>query len=290
MASHSGLPDLPDHVAFCRRAEACGIESLLIAFGFAKPDPIGYSVALGQHTDKIKFLVATRSSVCAPTYLVQQINTLSALTGGRVCVNIVAGRLLHEQRYYGDFLSHDERYQRTDEFWSICHALWRDAGPVSFTGRYYRIEEARLNTPFVSEDSTRPEIYVGGNSDAAFALAMRHADCLLTLPDTPARMAARMRPLLDTGTDVGLLVSMICRPSRAEAIDAANALVAAAGEQARELHGSMRDRTDSPRASRAGPAGICGPERCPTSARRASRWSGRRTTSSRLSPSTRRSE
>ena len=42
------------------------------------------------------------------------------LTGGRVSLNIVAGHSPDEQRYYGDFLTHDERYERTDEFLTIC--------------------------------------------------------------------------------------------------------------------------------------------------------------------------
>jgi alkanesulfonate monooxygenase len=245
MTAMTGVPDVAEHVAFCRQAEACGIEALLMAFGFTRPDPITYSATLGRHTEKIKFLVAVRSGVCSPTYFVQQINTLSALTGGRVCINIVAGRAPDEQRYYGDFLSHDERYERTDEFWNICHALWRGEGPVDFTGRHYRVEGARLNTPFVSETSNRPEIYLGGSSDQALALATRHADCLFTFPDTPDRMEPRIRPVLDSGTEVGLLVSLISRPTRAEAVDAAHDLVAAAGEQAREVHGTIRGRSDS---------------------------------------------
>ena len=56
--------------------------------------------------------------------LVQQINTLSVLTRGRVSLNIVAGHTPHEQRYYGDFLAHDERYERTDEFLTICRRFW----------------------------------------------------------------------------------------------------------------------------------------------------------------------
>jgi alkanesulfonate monooxygenase len=173
------------------------------------------------------------------------------LTGGRVCINIVAGRAPEEQRYYGDFLSHDERYERTDEFWAICHALWRGDGPVDFTGRHYRVEGARLNTPFVAVPgerpclANRPEIYLGGSSDQALALATRHADCLFTFPDTPDRMAPRIRPVLDSGTEVGLLVSLISRPTRAEAVDAAYELVASAGEQARDVHGAIRGRSDS---------------------------------------------
>jgi alkanesulfonate monooxygenase len=245
MTSMTGMPDLAGHADFCRRAEQCGIESMLMAFGFTRPDPLSYSVALGGHTEKIKFLIAVRSGISAPTYFVQQVNTLSALTGGRVCINIVAGRAPDEQRYYGDFLSHDERYERTDEFWTICHALWRGEGPVDFTGRHYRVEGARINTPFVATEQKRPEIYLGGSSEQAFSLAMRHADCLLTFPDTPERMEPLIRPVLESGTEVGLLVSLISRPTQADAIEAAHALVATAGEQSREVHGAIRGRSDS---------------------------------------------
>jgi len=241
----SGLPNLDEHVEFCRRAESSGIDSLLMAFGFTRPDPITYSAALGAHTEKIRFLVAVRSGIFSPTYFVQQINTLSAVTGGRVCVNIVAGRAPDELRYYGDFLPHDERYERTDEFWRICHALWRGDGPVDFTGRHYRVEGARINTPFASDDLRRPEIYLGGSSDQAHDLAMRHADCLLTLPDTPARMAPKIRPVLASGTEAGLLVTLICKPTRAEAVEAAHAVVASAGEKARARHDVLRGRSDS---------------------------------------------
>jgi alkanesulfonate monooxygenase len=243
LAAMNGAPDVASHAEFCRRAEASGIDAVLMAFGFTRPDPVTYAATLGAHTSKIRFLVAVRSGIFSPTYFVQQVNTLSAVTGGRVCVNIVAGRAPDELRYYGDFLPHDERYERTDEFWRICHALWRGDGPVTFTGRHYRVEEARINTPFVSGD--RPEIFLGGSSDQARALAIRHADCLLTLPDTPARMAPTIRPVLASGTDVGLLVTLICKPTRAEAVEAAHALVSSAGENARATHNALRGRSDS---------------------------------------------
>ncbi|TCO46628.1 LLM class flavin-dependent oxidoreductase [Actinocrispum wychmicini] len=242
-ATTSGLPDLSAHKEFACRAEECGIESLLVAFGFSRPDPITWAAALGAVTSTVKFLVAVRSGIMSPTYFVQQVNTLSALTDGRVCVNAVAGRAPEEQRFYGDHLPHDQRYERTDEFWTICHALWRDDGPVTFTGRYYQVEDALLRTPFVSRD--RPEIYLGGSSDQAVALAVKHADCMFTLPDTPSRLASRIQPLLAGGTEVGLLVSLICRPTHDEAVAAAYRLIHVAGESATAVHESARRRTDS---------------------------------------------
>ncbi len=121
-AEQSGIPDIPAHVEFCRHAERCGIESLLTAYGFHRPDPIVLASALGCRTESVAFMIAVRSGVFAPTAYVQQINTLSVLTGGRVCLNVVVGHTPEEQHYYGDFLSHDERFERTDEFLTICRA------------------------------------------------------------------------------------------------------------------------------------------------------------------------
>src|SRR5260370_29051044 len=112
----TGLPDLDTQVSFCKCAEDLGIDSLLIDFGASKPDPILLAAALGMATSRIRFIVAYRSGLIAPTSFVQQLNTLSALIQGRFSLNIVAGYSTAEQMLYGDFLAHDQRYERTDEF------------------------------------------------------------------------------------------------------------------------------------------------------------------------------
>ena len=68
-AAQSGVPDLEAHVDFCRRSEACGIDSVLTAFGFHRADPIVLASALGVLTTKIKFMIAVRSGNCSPTVL-----------------------------------------------------------------------------------------------------------------------------------------------------------------------------------------------------------------------------
>src|ERR1043166_2445098 len=130
-----GIPSLETLLRFCKHAEDCEIESLLTAFGFHRPDPLVLASALGVLTSRIQLIV-------------QQINSIATVTGGRICINIVAGHTPEEQRYYGDFLAHDERYARTDEFLTICRALWKGGAEVDFEGRYYRIEKAKLNVGF----------------------------------------------------------------------------------------------------------------------------------------------
>lgn len=244
-AAVSGVPDMQAHLDFCRLAEECGIESLLTAFGFHRADPIALAAALGVQTERIKFLVAVRSGVSAPTYFAQQVNSLSTLIGGRVAINIVAGHSPHEHRYYGDFLEHDERYARTDEFFSICNGLWRGDGPVDFAGSYYTVEGARLTTPFLAPDRSTPEIYAGGNSELAEQLAIRHASCQLRLPDTPEAMAPGARRVREHGVDVGIACGVISRNTHDEAVEAAYAMAEARDQSARQVHEDFRRRSDS---------------------------------------------
>jgi alkanesulfonate monooxygenase len=245
VTEQTGMLSFDAQLAFCRRAEECDIESVLMAFSFTRPDPVVLSMALGMKTEKMKFMVAIRSGVLSPTLFVQHINTISALTDGRVCINMVTGHTPHELGYYGDFLPHDERYARTDEFLSICRAFWRRAGEVNFAGHYYKIENGKVNLPFHSRERTSPEIYLGGNSPLAAEMAIRHADCLWIFPDAPDKLRPRIEPLIRQGTEVGLLVSLIARPTRQQALLDAEALLKSAGAKSREFQQEALRKSDS---------------------------------------------
>jgi alkanesulfonate monooxygenase len=237
-AAQSALPHFGALARFCRQAEEAGIDSLLTAFGFHRPDPLILATALAAQSARIRFMIAVRSGLMSPVAFVQQVNTLSALSGGRVSLNVVAGHTPNEQRGYGDFLPHDERYARTGEFLAICRALWRGER-VTHAGKYYQMEDARLNLSVPA-----PEIFIGGNSDAATALALEHGDCLWRVPEPPSTLRGKIAPLLDAGKEAGLLMSLIARPTREEALRAARALVASAGAS-RRTHDEFASRSDS---------------------------------------------
>ncbi len=241
----SGVPDIPSHHAFCRQAAECGIEHLLTAFGFHRPEPVSLAAAIGSVTPKVNFLIAVRSGVVAPTYFVQQINTLSCLIQGRVCVNVIAGHSPEEHRYYGDFLEPEQRYERTDEFMAICQALWDNQEPVNFRGNYYQVHQARINTPFQSPDRARPEIYFGGKSEQSIDLAMKYGDCLLTMPDAPELLAPKILPVLQSGTSIGLLISILTRPTREKALADAYAMIERLGSDARQVHRDFKKHSVS---------------------------------------------
>ncbi|MCI0488172.1 MAG: LLM class flavin-dependent oxidoreductase [Blastocatellia bacterium] len=241
----SGLPSFEAQVDLCRRAEECGIDSMLMAIGFSRPDPLLLSTAIGMETSRIKFMVACRAGLISPAAFVQQINTLSTLIQGRVHINMVCGHTPHELRYYGDFLTHDERYDRTDEFLTVCRAFWNGREPVNFEGKYYRVEDGRLNTPFISDEREAPEIYLGGNSEKAAELAVTHASCLWRFADAPMRVRPAIAPVLEKGTEVGLLVALIARPTREESLRAAGSLIENFGAETKQVHREFARKSDS---------------------------------------------
>ena len=223
--SPSPRPDLEGWLHFARNAEESGIESVLISFSRYEPEPFMVSCALGQATKKLKFIVAYRSGLMQPTTFVQQMNTLSALIEGRVALNIVAGSSKVEQRGYGDFLEHDERYARAEEFLAACNSFWRAEGEVDFEGKYYRIERGKLHTPFLAPDRNAPEIYVSGHSEQSEQLACSQGSCWLRVADTPEKLQPAVTRVRALGIGVCLRLALICRPTREEAVRAVEALL-----------------------------------------------------------------
>jgi alkanesulfonate monooxygenase len=233
-SSPAPKPDLAGWTHFAQHAEAAGLDSTLISFSRYEPDPFVVSCALGQAVKKLKFIIAYRSGLMQPTTFVQQMNTASALVQGRVSFNIVAGSSSEEQHGYGDFLSHDERYERAEEFLAICNAFWTGDEEVNFHGKHYQVEQGRLATPFVASDTqlivadrTRPEIYVSGHSERSEALAYSQGSCWLRVAETPEKLAPIVARARDRGIEVCLRMCLLCRPTREQAIAVAQSLLPA---------------------------------------------------------------
>ena len=227
LESPAAWPEMDGWVRFARCAEDAGIESVLVALNRYEPDPLMISCALGRATERLKFIAAYRSGLMQPTTFVQQVNTISGLIQGRIDLNIVAGSSTLEQHGYGDFLAHDERYARAEEFLAVCNNFWRADGEVDFAGKYYQVERGRLHTPFLAPDRAAPEIYISGHSEASEKLAYSQGTCWLRVADTPEKLAPVVARAREHGIRICLRLGLICRPTRAEAISAAEALLPA---------------------------------------------------------------
>jgi len=231
-------PDMEGWTYFARRAEEAGIDSILISFSRYEPDPLLVSCALGLATTKLKFIAAYRSGLSQPTTFVQQVNSLSGLIGGRISINIVAGSSKEEQHGYGDFLAHDERYARAEEFLSVCRSFWTGETEVNFEGKYYRVEQGRLSTPFLAPERPAPEIYISGHSEQSERLACNQGSCWLRVIDTPEKLEPLVARVRACGISVCLRLAIMCRPTRAEAFDAVQALLP---EDKRETTIALKD-------------------------------------------------
>ncbi len=223
--SPARLPDMEGWRRFADSAERAGVESVLISCGPYEPDPLLTACALGRETNKLKFIAAFRSGWMQPSTFVQQFNTLALLVRGRVALNMVAGSSTDEQHTYGDFLEHDQRYARAEEFLTVCNSFWRGRREVDFDGKYYRVERGILHTPFQAPDRSAPEIYVSGHSEQAQRLACSQGTCWLRVVDTPEKLQPVVARFRQLGIEVCLRLGVVCRETRAEAVQAAKALL-----------------------------------------------------------------
>ena len=196
---------------------------------------------LGLATKKLKFVVAYRSGLMQPSIFVQQMNTVAALIDGRIALNIVAGSSMAEQRSYGDYLLHDERYARAEEFLAVCNSFWRSGAEVDFDGRYYRVKKGKLHTPFLSPERRSPEIYVSGHSENAERLARAQGTCWLRVTDSPSKLRTSVARLRQIGVEVCLRMSVLCRTTREEAIKVAESLLPERADLSRERVLAVKD-------------------------------------------------
>lgn len=211
-----GRLDFDGIVDFAQEADDLGVDSLLMGIGFHMPDPLPMLGALVRETKRVKFILAYRPGLLSPTLFAQVVNTVSWMSDGRISVNLVAGTSPVEQGYYGDFLSHDERYTRSNEFLEILHRFWRGETPLSFEGEHYRVKDAQIGLGY--KGGGRPEIYISGASEVAQQTAVDHGDCWLRYGDTPEGMAAAAKSVLTQGGRVGTRMHVLARETRAEAL------------------------------------------------------------------------
>ncbi|MDD2729419.1 FMNH2-dependent alkanesulfonate monooxygenase [Malikia sp.] len=209
-------------------AESLGYDGLLIPTGSSCLDPWVTAASLIPVTQRIKLLVALRTSVSGPTASARQAATLDQALKGRLLLNVVAGGDATEFAAEGVHLSHDERYEVADEFLTVWRRLLQGE-QVDFDGKHFQIEGARNHFPPVSQPY--PPLYFGGSSPAAHELAAQHVDAYLTWGEPPAAVAEKIADVRARaarhGRTVrfGVRLQVIVRETNAEAWAAAEHLI-----------------------------------------------------------------
>jgi hypothetical protein len=150
---------------FAQAHEKAGFDRILVPYQSTSPDAMLTVAYAAGVTQRIHFMLAHRPGFVAPTLAARQLATLDQLSGGRLAVHFISGGSDVEQRRDGDFLSHDERYARTDEYLQILRRVWTESEPFDHEGRYYRFEKAFSEVK--PKQAPYVPIYFGGASAPA---------------------------------------------------------------------------------------------------------------------------
>lgn len=161
---------------------------MLIANGGA--DPIFLAAYAASQTEKLGFMIAHRPGLTPPTVAAHAFATLDHTTGGRVRLHAITG-FAPEPEHGETLADKNERYARAGEYLEIVRRSWTSTEPFDFEGRYYTVKGAF--SPIKPLSKPHVPISVGGSSDAAYEIAVRHSDLYALwaepLDDTAARIA-----------------------------------------------------------------------------------------------------
>ncbi len=151
-----------------------GFDRVLVAHGSSSVDGLQVAAKIFDLSSRIAVLLAHRPGFIAPTYAARMLATLDQFSGGRLAVHIISGGDDAEQQRDGDYLDHDQRYARTEEYLQIVKDIWVSTHPIDHEGKYYKFKNALSSVK--SAQKPHIPIYFGGSSDAAIKVAGRFAD------------------------------------------------------------------------------------------------------------------
>jgi len=193
-----GYIDYVSQVA--RAADINGFHGALLPTGRSGDEPWIVAAALARETRNLNFLIAFQPGFIHPAYATQMGATLSRITNGRVDWNIITGGNPKEQRAYGDFLDHAQRYARTSEFLDAFRGV-SEGEPFNYQGNLYQFENGGLSAPL--KNSRKPGIYFSGSSDPAIEVAAKHADVYLMWAEPPDLIASEVEKIRRAATAAG---------------------------------------------------------------------------------------
>ncbi len=180
-------------------------------------DPIPVVSALAAVTRHLGLAVTYSTSYHAPYQCARLFSTLDHLSGGRIGWNIVVSDIrLGQAAGLCDYISHDERYDRAEEYVSLTRSMWEDSWQdgalianaasdvlvntdlvrdVGHKGQWYH-----LRGPHPCEPSPQrtPVLYQAGASSRGMAFAAKHAEVAfvtLPAPRAGAEQVAKLRQL-----------------------------------------------------------------------------------------------
>lgn len=220
-----------------------GFTGALLPTGRSCEDAWVVASSLMSVTEKMRFLVAIRPGLMSPGVAARMAATFDRLSNGRLLINVVTGGDPVELAGDGVHLSHDARYELTDEFLTVWRAMLEGSNStnvreqeVDFSGEYLQVKGGKVLFPPVQ--TPYPPLWFGGSSPIAQKIAAKHIDVYLTWGEPPQQVAKKIEAVkklaAEQGRTVrfGIRLHVIVRETESEAWEDANRLIKYVDEDA----------------------------------------------------------
>lgn len=218
----------------------------------AQQESVAFSLALLGATERLKVIAAVHPGQWPPHILAKLAATAQSTSGNRLALNIVSGWFKKEDTDLGlAWLDHEERYRRAEEFIEVLRGLW-DEEEFTYRGDFYRTRDVT----FRPAPDTNPEIFQGGNSTSAQAMAGRLSDWYFMNGKTLEGAAEQVQAVREQSALHGRRVRFgihgfaVVRDSEAEAVAVVDEIIAKAntdkvndfGEAVKQAGASTADK------------------------------------------------
>ncbi|MGI4895205.1 MAG: dimethylsulfone monooxygenase SfnG [Janthinobacterium lividum] len=214
------------NVEVAKAAERVGFEYALTQVRYlasygadAQHESTSFSLALLLATQKLKVIAAVHPFFWHPGVLAKFAATTQELTQNRLALNVVSGWFKNEATQLGvTWHEHDDRYRQSEEFIQMLRGLWSEDG-YSQRGDFFNATDIT----FRPQPTLQPELFQGGNSTAAQAMAGRVSDWYFMNGKSIADAATGVREVsalaAASGRSVGFGLNgfAVVRETRAEA-------------------------------------------------------------------------
>ncbi|WP_114907818.1 dimethylsulfone monooxygenase SfnG [Ornithinimicrobium murale] len=196
----------------------------------AQHESVSFSLGLLAATERLKVIAAVHPGQWPPAILAKLGATAQELHGNRLALNVVSGWFKREYTDLGlPWLDHEERYRRAEEFIEVLRGLWTQDG-FTYRGDFYRTRDVT----FRPQPKLQPEVFQGGNSTSARAMAGRLSDWYFMNGNTLEGAAEQVQDVAAQGAAHGRRVRFglngfaVVRDTEAEAREVVEEIIAKA--------------------------------------------------------------
>jgi alkanesulfonate monooxygenase SsuD/methylene tetrahydromethanopterin reductase-like flavin-dependent oxidoreductase (luciferase family) len=110
-----------------------------------------------------------------PSLLAKMVSTLDIISGGRLEFGLSAGWYRKEFEAYGfDFLKASARVEMMEESIKIIKMMLIENSPVSFSGKYFKVNGAICNPKPIQRPY--PPLWIGGSGERTIEIAAKYAN------------------------------------------------------------------------------------------------------------------